>query len=191
MSSVHKTLRASSREEIGGTVRGRLHVFQQTLRVKYGCSCGSCINGYLSPRMQFTLMKLAQAGQHASASPVVDVINSCSWRLGVKPTPEILSENEYHRGRGERNAATSLAGPDFHWRVPQGGKRSQSTSYFRSPQGPRPQTRWIQRGFGQDIRRRHLWNGVIDRPVSGKWVVLDSVRYADAISALLECRNDP
>ncbi|KAH8756589.1 hypothetical protein F5883DRAFT_503515 [Diaporthe sp. PMI_573] len=44
---------------------------KQTLRYKYGCTCGQCIGGFLSPRMKFALLCVAEI-QHGNMELSID-----------------------------------------------------------------------------------------------------------------------
>lgn len=50
---------SSATDEMARRVR-EVDPIRNTLRLKYGCTCGKCIGGFLSPRMQFALVTQAE-----------------------------------------------------------------------------------------------------------------------------------
>ncbi len=50
---------SSATDEMASRVR-EANPIRNALRLKYGCTCGQCIGGFLSPRMQFALLSQAE-----------------------------------------------------------------------------------------------------------------------------------
>ncbi|KAK0637057.1 hypothetical protein B0T17DRAFT_520562 [Bombardia bombarda] len=51
---------------------------QRTLQLKYGCTCGECIDGFLSPRMRFALQHQAKT-QHDTMSDTIEDMSGVRW----------------------------------------------------------------------------------------------------------------
>lgn len=49
----------------------------QLLRLKYGCTCGECVNGFLSPRMKFALLCQAEIGHDMLSEEIEDAEHWC------------------------------------------------------------------------------------------------------------------
>ncbi|KAI0099041.1 hypothetical protein GGR51DRAFT_536560 [Nemania sp. FL0031] len=77
---------SSATDEMASRVR-EANPIRNTLRLKYGCTCGQCIGGFLSPRMQFALRSQAEI-QH-------DILNEfpgpdCSGADWVEANDDVL-----------------------------------------------------------------------------------------------------
>ncbi|KAF5008711.1 hypothetical protein FDECE_5019 [Fusarium decemcellulare] len=77
--------------------RQRAHtpeVILQTLRLKYGCTCGECISGFLSPRMQIALLRQAELHRDMLQAVVADDPRWDDWhQIKLRNTPSWVREN--------------------------------------------------------------------------------------------------
>ncbi|PSR84017.1 hypothetical protein BD289DRAFT_482998 [Coniella lustricola] len=59
-------------------LRDSLDVIRHTLRLKYGCTCGECIGGFLSPRMKFALLCQAET-QYETLYQELSAFDKSDW----------------------------------------------------------------------------------------------------------------
>lgn len=62
----------ASQDLINSALGRKAAVVLTTIRFQCGCSCGVCINGYLSPRMRFQLLKVAESEREGWAASLPD-----------------------------------------------------------------------------------------------------------------------
>lgn len=68
---------------------------RKTMRYKYGCTCGQCIGGFLSPRMKFVLLCVSDIEQDGMLESMDDTGPdwvACNWDL-LTHLPESVREN--------------------------------------------------------------------------------------------------
>ncbi|KAF4471868.1 hypothetical protein FALBO_1234 [Fusarium albosuccineum] len=69
-------------------------IILQTLRLKYGCTCGECISGFLSPRMQIALLRQAELHRDMLQEVVADDPRWDDWhQIKLRNTPSWVREN--------------------------------------------------------------------------------------------------
>lgn len=180
------TDREAGRIRDAGTIR-------HTLRLKYGCTCGECVGGFLSPRMRFALLCQAElqhdmlrAGLHGGGPDWV-AINRVALRHLAAPVRQNLETNKSMR-RGFTNMCHHIARCLRERRLP---NEETVLRLFRDGRGewPRVTKHYFQRGGTVAAVATMLFDRAMHRDEwAGNGAHLESHR--EKIGRLPVCRND-
>ena len=75
----------------------KIALVRHSLRLRYGCTCGECIGGFLSPRMRFSLLCQAEIQHDLMLNSFMEVQNGPEWVMdngdGLEFLPTSVKEN--------------------------------------------------------------------------------------------------
>lgn len=105
---------AGADDQVSSLPRNLIAKIRHTLRLKYGCTCGQCLGGFLSPRMKFALLCQADC-QYDDLNMFVQTLDGPTWVEGndslMKSLPHRIREN-MKTNKGMRQGFTNTCG-DF------------------------------------------------------------------------------
>jgi GNAT superfamily N-acetyltransferase len=160
-------------------------------RLKFGCTCGSCIDGFLSPRMHFALLCQAEINHDMLKESIADGKMWCMYHdyLFTYVAPDI--QRNFATNKSYREGFANLFG---HAAVALRRNTSPTvTNILRAYEDARewpPHTKnFFQRGGTVDSALRIIFDFAYDQD---EWTGDGDHRdvFDEKINALPECRND-
>ncbi|KAL2201521.1 hypothetical protein P885DRAFT_27212 [Corynascus similis CBS 632.67] len=171
----------------------KINTILHTLRLKYGCTCGECLGGFLSPKMRFALLCQAHyrydtlsEALHASGSEWV-AMNAPELVYLATPVRQNMKTNKSMR-EGFTNMCKHIARCLEKNRVP---NEETVLHLYRSEtrEWPPVTAHYLQRGGTVAAVVRMLFNhSIYCDEWAGDGTHLES--YEDEIKTLPVCRND-
>ena len=170
-----------------------INTIRYSLRLKYGCTCGECIGGFLSPRMRFALLCQAEyqhdmLGADLNASgPTWVALNEDELRYLATPVRQNLKTNKSMR-QGFTNMCDHIARCLRERRLPD--EETVLQLYCNKTSEWPPVTKnYLQRGGTVAAVATMLFAGAMNQDEwAGDGMHLDS--HEDEIKKLRVCRND-
>lgn len=185
---------ASSPKHKHGTAVRRTNIIRQSLRVKYGCTCGSCVGGFLSPRMAFALMCYAEDVHEFLSSPCLptngkDWISNHEFELRFLPVSvkQSLKTNLEMR-QGFINTWSHIASC-LEAKVIPNESNVLSSFEAETSQGNLATAVYCEQGGTVGAVARMVFEGAMDQD---EWCGDGNLQkcLGDVIEELVECRND-
>ncbi|KAK3896882.1 hypothetical protein C8A05DRAFT_20243 [Staphylotrichum tortipilum] len=183
---------SSATDREAGRIRDASTI-RHTLRLKYGCTCGECIGGFLSPRMRFALLCQAElqhdmlrADLHGSGPDWV-AMNGVALRHLTAPVRQNLETNKSMR-QGFTNMCHHIARCLRERRLPD---EETVLRLFRDGRGEWPPVtkHYFQRGGTVAAVATMLFDQAMHQDEwAGDGVHLES--HQEEIGRLPVCRND-
>ncbi|KAK4247371.1 hypothetical protein C7999DRAFT_41334 [Corynascus novoguineensis] len=171
----------------------KINTIRHTLRLQYGCTCGECLGGFLSPKMRFALLCQAQyrhdtlnEALHASGSEWV-AMNAPELVYLATPVRQNMNTNKSMR-QGFTNMCKHIARCLEKKRVP---NEETVLHLYRSEtsEWPPVTAHYLQRGGTVAAVVMMLFNHAMHGDEwAGDGTHLDS--HEDEIKKLPVCRND-
>ncbi|RYC61568.1 hypothetical protein CHU98_g4642 [Xylaria longipes] len=185
---------SSATDEMASRVR-EANPIRNTLRLKYGCTCGQCIGGFLSPRMQFALLSQAEIqhdilndypGPHCSGADWV-ALNDDVLRHLPRAVQQNLVTNKSMR-QGFVNMCQHIARCLGKKRLP---NTATVLDFYQDEvsEWPPVTRNYLQRGGTVAAVAMMLFDRTIDQDEwAGDGTMMET--FEDDINQLPACRND-
>jgi len=163
----------------------------QYARLKFGCTCGACIDGFLSPRMRFALLCQAEITHDLLG---MDVEDGEMWCMGLDYMFTHVALDIQRNFRTNKSYRQGFSNIFDHATVTLRGNRSPSIlnildTWENSGEWPPHTKNFFQRGGNAESALRIMFEHARDQD---EWAgdgnhISD---FEDDVNALPQCRND-